>query len=226
MELTPVIENFLNQCKQHTNVVSVTVEEASQMHLIQAGRLNLVVFHFIITVDTKNTPIDFVVPIENINENSYKKFTENLDDFLTCDCLVQGTSTHPGLKLDIQNAAMNNRGPLTYYIRPPDGYRQMIYSEYADEITPTDPVFLELIEKLKNVEHVIDVKVEKLLDTSLLTEEEQQVSHVFFRVKYTIGETTEERYAHFIMAEPSCCNELEHYWAIEQLTNLIKASVI
>jgi hypothetical protein len=184
------------------------------------------VFHFIIDVDSKNTPIDFVVPIEIVDENSYEQFATNLDDFLQCDCLVQGTSEHPELKLDIQHASMNNRGTLTYYIRPPDGYRQLIYSEYADEITPTDPVFLELIEKLKNVEHVLEVKVEKLLDDSVLTEEERQITHVFFRIKHTIIGTTDERYAHFIMSEPSCCNELEHPWAIEQLTNLIAATPV
>jgi hypothetical protein len=121
---------------------------------------------------------------------------------------------------------MNNRGTLTYYIRPPDGYRQLIYSEYADEIVPTDPVFLELIEKLKNVEHVLEVKVEKLLDTSLLTEEENLVDHVFFRVKHAIPDNTDTRYANFIQSEPSCCNTLEHNWAIEQLTTLIKAQPV
>jgi hypothetical protein len=226
MQLTPVIENFLNQCKQHSNVVSVSVEEASQMHMSQANRLNLIVFHFLITIDSKDTKIDFVVPVESVNENSYEQFSMALDDLLTCNCEVQDTSSHTDLKLDIQQAAMNNRGTLTYYIRPPDGYRQLIYSEYADEIVPTDPVFLELIEKLKNVEHVLEVKVEKLLDTSLLTEEENLVDHVFFRVKHAIPDNTDTRYANFIQSEPSCCNTLEHNWAIEQLTNLIKAQPV
>ena len=224
--MTPVIENFLNQCRQHSNVVSVTVEDASQMHMSQAGRLNLIVFHFVITIDLKNASIDFVVPLESVDETSYEQFSKALDDLLTCNCEVQDISAHSELKLDIQQAAMNNRGTLTYYIRPPDGYRQLIYSEYADEIVTTDPAFLELIEKLKNVEYVVDVKVEKLLDTSLLTEEEQKVPHVFFRIKHTILETTDTRYANFIMSEPSCCNPLEHYWAVEQLVKLIKAEPV
>ena len=226
MEMTPVIENFVNQCRQHKDVVSVTVEDASQMHMSQVSRLDVIVFHFIITVELKDTPVDFVVPIGSVNENSYKEFEFMLDDLLTCNCEVQDISAHSELKLDIQQAAMNNRGTLTYYIRPPDGYRQLIYSEYADEIVTTDPAFLELIEKLKNVETVLDVVVEKLIDNSLLTEEEQKVNHVFFRVKHNIVGTTDERYAHFIMAEPNCCNVLDHPWAIEQLTNLIKASPV
>jgi hypothetical protein len=229
MQLTPVIENFLNQCRQHKDVVSVTVEEASQMHMSQVGRLDVIVFHFIITVELKDTPVDFVVPISSVNENSYKKFGFMLDDFITCDCQVLGVNDHSELALDIQQAAMYNRGTLTYFIRPTDGYRIQIYSQYANTIAPTNTTFIELIEKLKNVETVLDVVVEELIDNSLLTEEEQKVNHVFFRIKYKIPAqvlpgigTVEERYAHFIMSEPSCCNELEHSRTIEQLTKLMK----
>lgn len=223
MELTPVIENFLNQSKQHSNVVSVSVEDASQVHMSQVGRLNLIVFHFVITVDSKNTPVDFVVPIENVNENSYERFSSALDDLLTCDCEVPEISTHSELKLDIQQAAMNNRGILTYYIRPPDGWRQLIYSQYANKINITDPIFLNLIEKLKSIDHVLEVNAEELLDNSILSDEEKQVTHVFFRCKQNIPGSEETRYVHFIMAEPNCCIEQDHELAISQLTTLVNA---
>jgi hypothetical protein len=224
METTPVIENFLNQCTQHASVVSVSVDDASQVHMGQIKRLNLIVFHFLITIDSKDTEIDFVVPIESVDENSYEQFAMSLDDLLICNCLVQDTSSHTDLKLDIQQTAMNNRGTLTYYIRPPDGYRQLIYSEYADEIVPTDTVFLELIEKIKSTEHVLDVKVEKLLNSSVLTEEEKKVTHVFFRIKHTIPGTSDFRYGHLIMSEPSCCNVLEQSTAITQVQTMIAAT--
>ena len=224
MQMTPVIENFLNQCKQHSNVVSVSVEDASQMHMSQVGRLNLLVFHFVLKVDLKNIPIDFVVTTESVTEHSYTKFSEALDDMLTCNCEVQEVSSHEDLKLDIQQSAMYNRGTLTYYIRPTDGWRQMIYSQYANIINPSNVVFLDLIDKLKNIENVLEVTVEELIDTSLLTEEEQKVTHVFFRIKHTIPGTSDFRYAHLIMSEPSCCNVLEQPTAITQVQAMIEAT--
>jgi UDP-3-O-acyl-N-acetylglucosamine deacetylase len=82
--------------------------------------------------------------------------------------------------------------------------------------------FLELIEKLKNVESVLSVKVEELLDYSILKEEERKIPHIFFRIKHTLPGVDVERYANFIMSEPSCCNVLEHPKAIEKVENLIK----
>jgi hypothetical protein len=224
MQMTPVIENFLNQSRQHTNVVSVTVEDASQMHMSQVGRLDLIVFHFIILIESKNTPVDFVVPIESVNEQSYEKFSIALDDLSTCNCEVHDISSHSELKLDVQQATMYNRGTLTYYIRPTDGWRQMIYSQYANIINPSNVVFLDLIDKLKNIENVLEVTVEELIDTSLLTEEEQKVTHVFFRIKHTIPGTSDFRYAHLIMSEPSCCNVLEQPTAITQVQAMIEAT--
>jgi hypothetical protein len=229
MQMTPVIENFLNQCRQHEHVVSVELSDPTQDNMTQIKRTDVIRFEFVIDLDLdgiENVPLDFIVPIDGITEQSYAGFSTGLDSLLSCDCVITNPTHNDRVMRDINQSAFNNIGRTTYYIRPEDGWMVPIYGEYADEITPTNPVFLELIEKLKNVEHVLEVKVEELLDNSILSEEEQQVTHVFFRIKHTIIGTTSSRYAHFIMSEPSCCNTLEHNWAVEQLVNLIKAEPV
>lgn len=219
------METFIGQVRQNEHIVSANYAEATQVHMTQIKQTDVIVVSLIIAVDaSEHVPVDFVVPIETIVEDSYTYFSSGLELLMNCDCVVVNEKHNDRIMRDINQSAFNNIGRTTYFIRPSDGWMVPIYGEYADEIIPTDPVFLELIEKLKNVEHVLEVKVEKLLDYSVLAVEERQVIHVFFRIKHTIIGTTDERYAHFIMSEPSCCNELEHPWAIEQLTNLIKAT--
>lgn len=227
MKITSVMENFIGQVRQNEHIVSADYAEATQAHMTQIERTDVVVVSLVIKVDdTEHVPVDFVVPVDAIVEDSYTHFSSGLELLMHCDCVVVNEKHNDRLMRDINQSAFNNIGRTTYFIRPSDGWMVPIYGEYADEIVPTDPVFLQLIEKLKNVEHVLEVKVEKLLDDSILTVEERQFVHVFFRIKHTIVGTTDERYAHFIMSEPSCCNELEHPWAIEQLTNLIAATPV
>jgi len=227
MVITPVMENFINQVRSNEHIVSADYTEPTQDHMTQISRTDVVVVSLVIKVDdTEHVPVDFVVPVDAIVEDSYTHFSSGLELLMHCDCVVVNEKHNDRLMRDINQSAFNNIGRTTYFIRPSDGWMVPIYGEYADEIVPTDPVFLQLIEKLKNVEHVLEVKVEKLLDNSILTVEERQIVHVFFRIKHTIVGTTDERYAHFIMSEPSCCNDLEHTWAIEQLTNLIAAAPV
>lgn len=227
MEITPVMENFISQVRQNEHIVSANYTKATQAHMTQISRIDVVVLSLVIEVDaSEHVPVDFVVPVETIVEDSYTYFSSGLELLMHCDCVVVQEKHNDRIMRDINQSAFNNIGRTTYFIRPSDGWMVPIYGEYADEIIPTDPVFLELIEKLKNVEHVLEVKVEKLLDDSVLTEEERQITHVFFRIKHTIVGTTDERYAHFIMSEPSCCNTLEHSLAIEKLTNLIAATPV
>jgi len=223
METTPVIENLLNQLRQHEQVVSVNLAEATQDHMTQIKRTDVVRFEFVFELDTlEHVPIDIIVPSNLIDENTYSGFCSGIIPALGCDCVVTVPTHNDRVLRDVNLSSLKNIGRTTYYVRPEDGWMVSIYGEYADEITPTEPVFLELIEKLKNVECVLSVKVEELLDYSVLKQDERETTHVFFRIKHTINNTTEERYAHFIMSVPSCCNVLEHYWAIEQLETLIK----
>jgi hypothetical protein len=225
MQLTPVIENFLEQCRQHENVVSVSISEPTQTHMTQIKRTDVIVFNFIIELDTtEHVPVNFVIPVSSITETSYVEFDQGLNELMSCDCVVTKPVHHDRIMRDINQSAFNNYGPATYFIRPEDGWMVSIYGEYADTITPTDPVFLELIEKIKNTEHVLDVNVEKLLDNSILTEEEKKFDQVFFRIKHTIPGTADFRYGHFIMSELSCCNVLEHTFALTQIQSMIEAT--
>ena len=217
------MENLLTQLRQTPEVVSVNLTEATPDHITQIERTDVVRFEFVFELDTlEHVPVDIIVPVEIINENTYLGFVTGIDSLLGCDCVVTNPTHNDRVLRDVNISAFNNIGKTTYYIRPTDGWMVPIYGEYADEITPTDPIFVELIEKLKNVAHVLEVNVEKLLDTSILTQEERSVTHVFFRIKHTINETTESRNANFIASEPSCCNLLQHESIIAQLENLIK----
>jgi hypothetical protein len=225
MEITPVMENFIKQVRQHDHVVSANYSEATQTHMTQIHRTDVVAINFVIKLDTnEQVPVDFVVCKDRITENSYVNFSKALKDLMTCDCVVTNETHNDRIMRDINQSAFNNTGRTTYFIRPTDGYRVSIYSEYAPVIVPTDAVFLDLIDKLKNMEHVLDITVEELLDDSILKGDEKQVKHVFFRCKHTIPGTDETRYGHFIMAETSCCVQEGHDFAIEQLKNLIEAT--
>lgn len=223
MVITPVMENLLNQLRQHEQVVSVSLTEATPDHITQVKRTDVVRFEFVVEIDTlEHVPIDVIVLKEMINETAYEGFCTGIIPALGCDCVVMNSTHNDRVLRDVNISAFTNIGRTTYYVRPTDGWMVSIYGEFADEITPTDPVFLELIEKLKNVERVLSVKVEELLDNSMLTQEEREVTHVFFKIKHTVNETTESRYANFIASEPSCCNLLQHESIIAQLENLIK----
>jgi hypothetical protein len=223
MVLTPVIENFLNQVRQHKQVVSVNLTEATQDHMIQIKRTDVVRFEFVFQLDTlEHVPIDIIVTTASITADSYAGFSTGIIPALGCDCVVSVPTHNDRVLRDVNLSGLKNTGRTTFYIRPTDSWMVLIYGEYADEITPTDAVFLELIEKLKNVESVLSVNVEELLDYSILKEEERKIPHIFFRIKHTLPGVDVERYANFIMSEPSCCNVLEHPKAIEKVENLIK----
>jgi hypothetical protein len=223
MQITPVMENLLTQLRQTPEVVSVSLTEATPDHITQVKRTDVVRFEFVFEIDTKeHVPIDIIIPKEMINESAYEGFCNGIIPALGCDCVVSNPTHNDRVLRDVNLSGLKNTGRTTFYVRPADGWMVLIYGEYADEITPTDAVFLELIEKLKNVESVLSVKVEELLDYSILKEEEREIPHVFFRIKHTLPGVDVERYANFIMSEPSCCNVLQHPRAIEQVENLIK----
>jgi hypothetical protein len=227
MTITPMMENFIDQVRQNPHIISADYSEVTPIHLSQIDRTDLVVLNLVIDLDSvEDVPVDFIIAMESFSQDSYGYFASGLDDLMKCDCVVANETHNDRIMRDINQSAFDNNGRTAYFIRPADGWMVPIRSANATVIVPTDPVFLELIDKLKNVEYVLDVTVEELLDYSILKEEEKEIKHVFFRVKHTIPGTTDTGYAHFMLSEPSCCNVLEHQSAVTQLTNLISAYIV
>jgi hypothetical protein len=162
IEITSDLQKVLDTARAMEEVVSVEVTEVPEHLLRQIEIQNCIYLDYVIRLENKEeVEVGFVVPVDSIDENSYKYLP--IKDLVCCDCT---TDTEDPNSFCVNNP-FYNRGKTTYFVRPPDHYLVRLEDESPNVIAVFTPELQSLVDKIKALDKVNYVQIETVVDEGL-----------------------------------------------------------
>ena len=162
IEITPDLQKVLDTARAMDEVVSVEVTEVPEHLLRQIEIQNCIYLDYIIRVESGDeVEVGFVVPVDIIDEDSYKYLP--IKDLVSCACTVVGEDADDFCV----NNPFYNRGKTTYFVRPPDHYLVRLEHESPNVISVFTPELESLVNKIKALDKVNYVQIETVIDETL-----------------------------------------------------------
>jgi hypothetical protein len=162
IEISPDLQKVLDTARAMEEVISVEVTEVPEHLLRQIEIQNCIYLDYIIRVESGDeVEVAFVVPVEIIDEDSYKYLP--IKDLVSCSCVVVGEDADDFCV----NNPFYNRGKTTYFVRPPDHYLVRLEHESPNVIAAFTSELESLVNKIKALDKVNYVQIETVVDQKL-----------------------------------------------------------
>lgn len=213
----PNIQKIIDAADKLDEVVSVEVKEVPPHLLSQVGEGNYTYFVFKLKVDNDCiVEAGFIIPQQILEQGTVQSFIDGIKDLAECGCTRVG---EPGDVYCVDNP-FYNRGKATYLIRYPDMYQVKLEDEQPELIIIPREEMVSMVDKLKKIDKVKEVVLEKIIDERLIAENGSDAIMVSASIDVDANKTI-DHWVSFVAPKEVWESEIGHGWAVESLQKLV-----